>query len=58
MAITGVMRPGHAQLRVLDIDVSRKFYRDVIGLVEDWNRFPGTGRISRAGTSGTITASS
>lgn len=34
MAITGVMRPGHAQLRVLDIDVSRKFYRDVIGLVE------------------------
>ncbi|MCH8179755.1 MAG: catechol 2,3-dioxygenase [Proteobacteria bacterium] len=34
MAITGVMRTGHAQLRVLDMEVSRKFYRDVIGLVE------------------------
>ncbi len=34
MAITGVMRAGHAQLRVLDMQVSRKFYRDVIGLVE------------------------
>lgn len=34
MAMTGVLRPGHAQLRVLDIEASRKFYRDVIGLVE------------------------
>ncbi|MES2257984.1 MAG: catechol 2,3-dioxygenase [Pseudomonadota bacterium] len=34
MAITGVMRPGHAQLRVLDIEEGRKFYRDVLGLVE------------------------
>lgn len=34
MAITGVMRPGHAQVRVLEMEVSRKFYRDVIGLVE------------------------
>ena len=34
MAMTGVLRPGHAQLRVLDLEVSRKFYRDVIGLVE------------------------
>lgn len=34
MAITGVMRPGHIQIRVLDIEISRKFYRDVIGLVE------------------------
>lgn len=34
MAMTGVLRPGHAQLRVLDLEQSRKFYRDVVGLVE------------------------
>lgn len=34
MAITGVTRPGHMQLRVLDIEESAKFYRDVVGLVE------------------------
>lgn len=34
MAMTGVLRPGHAQLRVLDMDESRAFYRDVMGLVE------------------------
>jgi catechol 2,3-dioxygenase len=34
MAMTGVLRPGHAQLRVLDIEESRKFYRDVVGLIE------------------------
>ncbi|MDR2013366.1 MAG: catechol 2,3-dioxygenase [Rhodanobacter sp.] len=34
MAMTGVLRPGHLQLRVLDIEKSRKFYRDIIGLVE------------------------
>ncbi|PXW92294.1 catechol 2,3-dioxygenase [Sphaerotilus hippei] len=34
MAITGVMRPGHIQIRVLDLEISRKFYRDVVGLVE------------------------
>ena len=34
MAITGVMRPGHAQVRVLDLEESVKFYRDVIGLIE------------------------
>ena len=34
MAMTGVLRPGHIQIRVLDINVSRKFYRDVVGLVE------------------------
>ncbi|MEO0318076.1 MAG: hypothetical protein RL404_1753 [Pseudomonadota bacterium] len=34
MAMTGVLRPGHAQLRVMDIDAARKFYRDVLGLVE------------------------
>lgn len=34
MALTGVMRPGHFQMRVLDLEESAKFYRDVLGLVE------------------------
>ncbi len=34
MAMTGVLRPGHAQVRVLDLEESIKFYRDVLGLVE------------------------
>jgi catechol 2,3-dioxygenase len=34
MALTGVMRPGHIQMRVLDLDESVKFYSDVLGLVE------------------------
>lgn len=34
MAITGVLRPGHAALRVLDLDEGVRFYRDVLGLVE------------------------
>ncbi len=34
MALTGVLRPGHAQVRVLDLDESVRFYRDVLGLVE------------------------
>ncbi|WP_445329446.1 catechol 2,3-dioxygenase [Xanthobacter cornucopiae] len=34
MAMTGVLRPGHAQLRVLNIDEAARFYRDVMGLVE------------------------
>ena len=34
MAITGVMRPGHAVVRVLDLDESVKFYTDVMGLKE------------------------
>lgn len=34
MATTGVMRPGHIQLRVLDLDESVAFYKDVLGLVE------------------------
>ena len=32
MAISGVMRPGHTQLRVLDMDESIKFYTEVMGL--------------------------
>ncbi len=32
MAMTGVLRPGHAQIRVLDMDESVKFYTDVMGL--------------------------
>ncbi|SEA03449.1 catechol 2,3-dioxygenase [Marinobacterium iners DSM 11526] len=34
MAMTGVLRPGHAQVRVLDLEEGIKFYRDVMGLVE------------------------
>ena len=34
MALTGVLRPGHAQVRVLDLDESVRFYKDVLGLVE------------------------
>jgi len=32
MAISGVMRPGHCQLRVLDMDESVRFYTEVMGL--------------------------
>lgn len=34
MAVTGVMRPGHAQVRVLNLEEGVAFYRDVLGLVE------------------------
>ena len=34
MAMTGVLRPGHVQLRVLDLEESVNFYRDVVGLKE------------------------
>lgn len=34
MALTGVLRPGHLQLRVLDLDEAVRFYRDVLGLEE------------------------
>ena len=34
MAMTGVLRPGHAQMRVLDIEESVDFYSNVLGLVE------------------------
>jgi catechol 2,3-dioxygenase len=34
MALEGVMRPGHAQIRVLELDKAVTFYRDVLGLVE------------------------
>jgi catechol 2,3-dioxygenase len=34
MAMTGVLRPGHAQIRVLDLEAAVKFYGDVLGLVE------------------------
>lgn len=34
MAITGVIRPGHMQMRVLDLDESIHFYKNVLGLVE------------------------
>jgi catechol 2,3-dioxygenase len=34
MAMTGVLRPGHAQVRVTQLDQAVHFYRDVLGLVE------------------------
>jgi catechol 2,3-dioxygenase len=34
MAMTGVLRPGHAALRVLDLEESVKFYGNVLGLQE------------------------
>ena len=34
MAMTGVLRPGHAQVRVLELDKAVDFYRNVLGLVE------------------------
>jgi catechol 2,3-dioxygenase len=34
MAMTGVLRPGHAQIRVLDLEKSVKFYGSVLGLKE------------------------
>ena len=33
MAMTGVLRPGHAQIRVLDLEESVKWYTEVMGLV-------------------------
>lgn len=48
MATTGVMRPGHIQLRVLDLEESVDFYRQVLGLAETGRdsagRFQGLGR--------------
>lgn len=34
MAMTGVLRPGHVCLRVLDLNESVEFYREVLGLLE------------------------
>lgn len=34
MAITGVLRPGHMQLKVLDLDDAVEFYSNVLGLVQ------------------------
>ena len=34
MALTGVLRPGHAQIRVTELGPAIHFYRDVLGLVE------------------------
>lgn len=34
MAMTGVLRPGHVVLRVLDLEESINFYKNVLGLVE------------------------
>lgn len=34
MALTGVLRPGHVALRVLDLAAARKHYVEVLGLIE------------------------
>ncbi|HQX05384.1 MAG TPA: catechol 2,3-dioxygenase [Zoogloea sp.] len=34
MAVTGVMRPGHMQLRVLDLEEGVNHYKNVLGLIE------------------------
>lgn len=34
MAMTGVLRPGHIQLKVLDLEESVNFYGNVLGLIE------------------------
>ena len=34
MAMTGVLRPGHISLRVLDLEEGIKFYKDTLGLLE------------------------
>jgi catechol 2,3-dioxygenase len=34
MALTGVLRPGHALLRVLDLEQAVKFYTEIMGLEE------------------------
>lgn len=34
MALTGVLRPGHAQIKVLDLEESIGFYSNVLGLIQ------------------------
>lgn len=34
MAMTGVLRPGHAAIRVLDLEQAVNFYKNVLGLIE------------------------
>ena len=34
MSMTGVLRPGHAAIRVLDLEQGVNFYKNVLGLLE------------------------
>lgn len=34
MAITGVLRPGHVSIRVMDLEAARRHYGDILGLLE------------------------
>ncbi len=36
MALTGVLRPGHVAIRVLEMEPALKHYRDVLGLIESY----------------------
>lgn len=38
MAMTGVLRPSHVALRVLDLEPAVKHYTDVLGLLETGDR--------------------
>ena len=42
MAMTGVLRPGHISLRVLDLEEGINFYKNVLGLVETGRDAQGT----------------
>ena len=48
MALTGVLRPGHAAIRVLDIDEGANFYGNVLGLIETHQDSDGKRRYYRA----------
>jgi catechol 2,3-dioxygenase len=57
MAMTGVLRPGHIQLKVLDLAESVDFYGNVLGLLET-GAMTRAGSISRPGKSAITTACS
>ncbi len=40
MAMTGVLRPGHAQISVLDLEEGINHYGKVLGLIETPKKLP------------------
>ena len=55
MAMTGVLRPGHAAIRVLDLEEAVHHYRDIMGLVETGRDAQSNLLLSTSETTGTIT---